>query len=277
MTDLEIATLFEDMATRLQTVTARVDRLEKPLPEAPAEASAPVPARDLEKERQEAEEHERRRTELQRLKDEIDLENARLAKAQEDSLTARARHEQAARLAAEESATWDARREALRIEAEGLAQTRRLLVKIWPGFLLGEAFAAWKDRLETALLLDQTPAAPALLFANLHGYTACLLESDLKYLRDVLRDISRFLYVWLKEEGHGEHAACEIAQQWASAFNAECAGKCEIEVPEPGTPANNQWMTFPPRGGAPDVITVKTWCVKDAAKRVIHRAEVFTS
>ena len=279
MNDLDTKMLFEGITSELQALRERVELLESRPPKTLALPALPseVPARDPEADRQAAAEVARQQAELQRITDEIERARVLMAKARADSDTARARHAEAARMAAEESAAWESQRAALREQAAALDQTRRVIVKIWPGFLLGDAFTYWKERLETALLREQTPAAPALLFANLHGYTACLLESDLKYLRDVLRDISRFLYAWLKEEGHSEHDACTVAQEWAAAFNAECAGRCEIDVPEPGTPANNQWMTFPPRGGAPDVVTVKTWCVKDAARRVIHRAEVFTS
>ena len=216
MTDLEIATRFEGVASDLQALTERVAQLEaRPVPAAEAALALPsmpseYPRGTLEADRLEAEEVARQQAELLRLGDEIERERALLTKAQADNDEAWEKHEEAARQVAMESASWEVQRAVLREEAAALDRTRRVIVKIWPGFLLSEAFAPWKERLEAALLQDQTPAAPALLFANLHGYTACLLESDLKYLRDVLRDISRFLYAWLKEEGHSEHDACVL-------------------------------------------------------------------
>lgn len=231
---------------------------------------------------------EAQRAEVLRLEEQAGAARRLLAEAQTKTADAERQGAEAERRAREERAAFDARlaeeRTSLDAQAERvrqqlatLTQVRRVQEKIWPRFLLAEGpFAAWKDRLERAHLAEATPAAAALLFAGLHAYTACLLENDQKYLRDTLRDVSRFLLAWVKEGGADERAACEVARQWAAAFNAECAGRAELEVPEPGMPINTQWMNFVPRGNAsPDVTQVITWCVRDGQRRVVHRAEVF--
>lgn len=219
---------------------------------------------------------EKRRQVLVDLENEIQSVQTRLDRAREEADAAAQQAAEASRRAEDSRAALEARTAAVQVEADKLDQTRRVIGRIWPRFILTDRFAEWKAGIEAALLQETPPPSAALLFANLHGYTACLLEGDQKYLRDVLRDISRFLYAWLKDGGRDEGKAFDIAQAWATAFNEECAGRCEIEVPEPGTPANSLSMTFPPRGSSPDVVSVRTWCVRDAQKRVIHRAEVFT-
>lgn len=220
----------------------------------------------------------RGREELEALERELTVARTRLGETRVEAEAEARRAADASRHLAAERTALAERAAVVQAEVDKLAGTRRVLERIWPRFLLTAPFAGWKTLIETALLQETPPASAALLFANLHGYTACLLEADQKYLRDVLRDISRFLLAWLKEDGHDEGAAYQVALTWAEALNGECAGKCVVEMPEPGTPANNQWMTFPPRGGSsPDVLTVKTWCVRDAQNRVIHRAEVFTA
>ncbi len=213
-----------------------------------------------------------------RLEERAEAARQRLAETQSQAEAADQRLAELTRRGETERATLDAKAEAVRAELATLAQVRRVQEKIWPRFLLAAdgPFVPWKDRLERALLAERTPAAAALLFANLHAYTACLLEADQKYLRDTLRDVSRFLLAWVKEDGADERAAGAVAQQWADAFNVECADRVVLEVPEPGMPINTQWMNFVPRGGAsPDVVQVVTWCVRDGQRRVVHRAEVF--
>ncbi len=255
----------EVMPTWGELLKARVAELERRANAAdpkPEETSAPAkPAPDHAAEAETAQ----RRKDLEDLEHEIGSIQTRLDQARKEVDAAERR-----KLALEANAA------SVQAEADKLALTRRVIERIWPPFMLTPAFAEWRSGIETALLQNPPPSSAALLFANLHGYTACLLESDQKYLRDVLRDISRFLYAWVKENGRDERGAFEVALAWAAAFNEECAGKCEIEVAEPGTPANSLFMTFPPRGSSPEVVSVRTWCVRDAQKRVIHRAEVFT-
>ena len=218
---------------------------------------------------------ERRQAALAALEQEYQSTRTLLADAKQRAAAAETLARENQQRADDSAAAFAARAAELRAQADALDRTRRVVTRIWPRFLLAPAFAEWKTGLETTILGDTPSSAVALLFANLHGYTACLLENDLKYLRDGLRDISRFLYAWLKETGHNERESFEVALAWAAAFNEECAGRCEIEIPEPGTPANALSMTFPPRGSSPEVVSVRTWCVRDAQRRVIHRAEVF--
>ena len=217
-----------------------------------------------------------RRQESERIEREIESAQKRLAEADKAATEAGKKADAEIRRGEDAHQRLTDRAAVLQAEAESLTQTRRVIERLWPRFLLTEGFAEWRDGIEKAILQDAPPPSAALLFANLHGYTACLLENDLKYLRDVLRDISRFLYAWIKENRHDERSAFQIALAWAAAINEECAGRLEIEVPEPGTPANSLSMTFPPRGSSPEVASVRTWCVRDAQRRVIHRAEVFT-
>lgn len=263
------------LARRIVALEEKLDRLEQ-APAAPGPmVAAPPPAPDANAAAEHARELGRRQAALGALEEEFQTAQARLADARRQAESAEERVMDHQRRAGEIEADLEGRRAELQTEADLLDQTRRVITLIWPRFMLTPPFAPWKESVEKSLLSEAPSSSAALLFANLHGYTACLLENDLKYLRDGLRDISRFLYAWLKESGHQESAAFEIALAWAAAFNEECTGRCEIEVPQPGTPANALSMTFPPRGSSPEVVSVRTWCVRDAQRRVIHRAEVF--
>lgn len=166
-----------------------------------------------------------------------------------------------------------------RVEFEGFRQVGEnahlLLERFWPEWLRAGALAEWKARIETGVFDATAPPSFGLLFAAVHFYNAALRDSDPKTLHDSLRDVGRRLYAWLRDLNQSDADAANVAEQWAQAINGECAGRGEIEVPIPGNAANNQWMLFQPRGGSsPDVASVRSWCVRDAQKRPVHRAEV---
>jgi hypothetical protein len=152
--------------------------------------------------------------------------------------------------------------------------TREILAKLWPSWLLTGDLAVWKDQIEVGALDARAPASFGLLFAALHGYNAALRDSDAKALVDNIRDVGRRLYQWLDGQGKDPLASSEIAEIWAEAINQETSGRCSVQVAVPGNPVTNQWMTFPPRGSSLEVVTVASWCVFDAQRRPIHRAEV---
>ena len=166
-----------------------------------------------------------------------------------------------------------------RAEFEGYRRAgesaRLFLERLWPEWLLTGALAEWKSRIEAAVADAASPPSFGLLFASVHSYNAALRDSDPKTLLDGLRDVGRRLYAWLRDLRQSDADAAHVAEQWAQAINIDCAGRGEIEVPIPGNAANNQWMIFQPRGGSsPDVASVRSWCVRDAQKRPVHRAEV---
>lgn len=148
--------------------------------------------------------------------------------------------------------------------------------KLWPDWLRAGSLAAWEEKLEAAISSGAATPAAALLFAAIHGYTAATKDSDLKLLHDSLREVSRRLFPWLKENGLDDNAVVETAGHWAAEINRECQPRAEVEIPVLGAPATNQWMIFRPRPGvnSPDVINVQTWCVRNAQKQPIHRAEI---
>ena len=150
-----------------------------------------------------------------------------------------------------------------------------LLERFWPEWLRTGTLAEWKSRIEAGVFEASSPPSFGLLFAAVHTYNAALRDSDPKTLHDSLRDLGRRLYAWLRDLDRSDADSASIAEQWAKAINGDCAGRGEIEVPIPGNAANNQWMLFQPRGGSsPDVASVRSWCVRDAQKRPVHRAEV---
>lgn len=149
------------------------------------------------------------------------------------------------------------------------------LDRLWPHWLRADEMGEWKMQIESEIAGDNSSAAAGLLFAALHSFSAALLDEDPKSLHDSLRDVGRRLYAWLRELGRSAEEASDIAEKWALSINQECRGSVEVEVPVPGHAANNQWMIFQPRGGSsPDVLSVRSWCVRDALKRPVHRAEV---
>lgn len=156
------------------------------------------------------------------------------------------------------------------------AAANHLKEKLWPDWLRAGSLASWEEKLEAAISSGAATPAAALLFAAIHGYTAATKDSDLKLLHDSLREVSRRLFPWLKENGLDDNAAIETAGQWAAEINRECQPRAEVEIPSLGAPATNQWMIFRPRPGvnSPDVLSVQTWCVRNAQKQPIHRAEI---
>lgn len=160
---------------------------------------------------------------------------------------------------------------------EWLEATRYWLESLLPSWLQDEHIAPWRD----AMLDDaQHPRiasnAAGLLFANLSLYTYAQKETDARVVADALRDVSRRLFAWLKERSISDYDASTIAQSWAEHINRECAGRCEVEVPLPGSPAQSQTMLYQPRPGvsAQSVLTVQTWCIRGSKREVIHRANV---
>ena len=155
-------------------------------------------------------------------------------------------------------------------------EANHLKEKLWPDWLRAGSLVVWKEKLEAAISSGNATPAAALLFAALHGYTAATKDSDLKLLHDSLREVSRRLFPWLKENALNDHDAVETAGQWAAEINRECQSRAEVEIPALGAPATNQWMIFRPRPGvnSPDVASVQTWCVRNAQKQPVHRAEV---
>ena len=167
------------------------------------------------------------------------------------------------------------REDNLRIGMEQVNQAGELMRKLWPVWLCVEGLKQWKEQIERDVFLDNSPPSFSLLFAAIHNYNASLRDPDNRIFLDALRDLGRRLYQWLKDLGKSEESTAEIVEAWAVAINTECGDRCSIQVAVPGNPANNKWMSFTPRGGsAPDVTSVRSWCVSDNQGRPIHRAEV---
>ncbi|MFO1437547.1 MAG: hypothetical protein U1F81_04440 [Verrucomicrobiaceae bacterium] len=160
---------------------------------------------------------------------------------------------------------------------EWLAATRHWLESLLPVWLQEEQIAPWRDALLDDAQHPRTASnAAGLLFANLSLYTYAHKDTDARAVADALRDVSRRLFAWLKERNVSDYDASAVAQSWAEQINRECAGRCEIEVPVPGSPAQSQTMLYQPRPGvsAQSVLTVQSWCVRGAKREVIHRANV---
>lgn len=160
---------------------------------------------------------------------------------------------------------------------EWLEATRYWLESLLPAWLQEEHIAPWRDAMLDDAQHPRTASnAAGLLFANLSLYTYAQKETDARVVADALRDVSRRLFAWLKERSLSDYDASAVAQSWAEYINRECAGRCEVEVPVPGSPAQSQTMLYQPRPGvsAQSVLTVQTWCIRGAKREVIHRANV---
>ena len=170
-----------------------------------------------------------------------------------------------------------AREQSITQLGERLEGTRFWLEHLLPSWLTEDGIVGWRD----ALMDDaQHPRAASntagLLFATLSLFTYAQRDTDTRAIADALRDVGRRLFSWLKERELGDYEASGVAQAWAERINRECDGRCEIEVPVPGTPAQNQTMLYQPRPGvsAQSVASVQSWCVRGAKREVIHRAAV---
>jgi acetolactate synthase small subunit len=119
-------------------------------------------------------------------------------------------------------------------------------------------------------------ACAGLLAASLAGYSFALRDPDDRNLADTVRDVGRRLFAWLRVRGTDVSQAAELARTVAAHINKECTGRCDVEVPTPGGPAQNQTMLFQPRPGTSDqtVVTVQSWCVRGSKREVIHRASI---
>ncbi|MEI7773534.1 MAG: hypothetical protein WCK17_02050 [Verrucomicrobiota bacterium] len=148
--------------------------------------------------------------------------------------------------------------------------------QLCPHWLRAGSLSEWEEKLEVAIATGVATSTAALLFAAIHGYTAATRDADPKLLHDSLREISRRLFAWFKENGLNQQDAVETAGLWAVEINRECHANAEVEIPSIGAPATNQWMIFRPRPGvnSPDVESVQTWCVRDARRIPVHRAEI---
>jgi hypothetical protein len=167
------------------------------------------------------------------------------------------------------------REDELGIGLEQVKDAGELLRRLWPEWLCGEDLKHWRELIEKDVFSANSPPSFSLLFAAIHNYNASLCDPDNRILLDALRDLGRRLYQWLKDLGKSEESTADVAEAWAASINAECEERCSIQVAIPGNPASNKWMSFTPRSGsAPDVASVRSWCVSDNQGRPIHRAEV---
>lgn len=147
--------------------------------------------------------------------------------------------------------------------------------RLWPEWLKTTSLAESRATIEAAVADATSPPSARLLFAALHTFNAALHDDDPKTLHDSLRDVGRRLYGWLRDLGKSDEESADFAEKWGKAINGDVAGRGEVQIAKPGHAANNQWMIFQPRGGSsPDVMSVRSWCVRDAQKRPVHRAEV---
>jgi hypothetical protein len=161
--------------------------------------------------------------------------------------------------------------------AARLDGTRYWLESLLPTWLREEGFAPWHDAMmEDAKHPSDSSTAAGLLFASLSLYTYAQRDTDARAVADALRDVGRRLFAWLKERNLGDYDASAVAQAMAEQINRECSGRCELEVPVPGSAAQNQTMLYQPRPGvsAQSVLTVQSWCVRGAKREIIHRASI---
>ncbi|MBK8093572.1 MAG: hypothetical protein IPK32_16740 [Verrucomicrobiaceae bacterium] len=161
--------------------------------------------------------------------------------------------------------------------AARLDGTRYWLESLLPTWLREDSIAPWRDAMmEDAQHPSASSTAAGLLFATLSLYTYAQRDTDARAVADALRDVGRRLFAWLKERNLGDYDASVVAQAMAEQINRECSGRCELEVPVPGSAAQNQTMLYQPRPGvsAQSVLTVQSWCVRGAKREVIHRATI---
>ena len=124
--------------------------------------------------------------------------------------------------------------------------------------------------------VEPQSACAGLLATTLAGYSFALREPDDRNLADAVRDVGRRLFTWMRIRGADVSQSTELARTVAAHINMECSGRCDVEVPTPGGPAQNQTMLFQPRPGTSDqtVVTVQSWCVRGPKREVIHRASI---
>lgn len=161
--------------------------------------------------------------------------------------------------------------------SERLEATRYWLESLVPSWLNESDVSEWRNALMDDAQHPRSASTTAgLLFATLSLYTFAQRDTDMRAIADALRDLGRRFFAWLKERNVSDAQASNIAQVWAAHINRDCEGRCELEVPVPGAPAQSQTMLYQPRPGvtAQSIVAVQSWCVRGAKREVIHRANV---
>jgi hypothetical protein len=157
---------------------------------------------------------------------------------------------------------------------ESLDWLRSLL----PRWLSHEALVGLRAKMLDHAKNDSGPLgmAAGLLMTTLASYSFALRDSDSRNVANSIRDVGHRLFGWSRELQMPDSEATDLAKLMAVAINSETVGRCEIEVPMPGTPAHPQTMNFQPRQGSSEqtVLSVHSWCVRGPKREVIHRASV---
>lgn len=266
---------IEQAKTELQTLTAKNEELasglsqcEDAIEQADAQHKAIIAESEAAKLQIHRFAEEQRQIDLHRTHYQEIIDRAQAAQVEMD-----ARQQT---LAAGEAAL-SQREQDITARGERLEGTRYWLESLLPAWLQEENIAPWRDAmLEDAQHPRASSTGAGLLFATLSLYTYAQRDTDARAVADALRDVGRRLFAWLKERNYGDYDASLVAQAMAEQINRECSGRCELEVPVPGSAAQNQTMLYQPRPGvsAQSVIAVQSWCVRGPKREVIHRATV---
>ena len=149
----------------------------------------------------------------------------------------------------------------------------------WPAPFRAEPLAQVAAPIESAVRAGDPDAA--MLLAHLHAFHAADQSgADAKYLRDAIKEVSRFLYRLTPRIDPRAAAAAPagadhlhaVAMQWADALNGLSNGRYSIRVVTPGEPVDPGWMIRPAVGSS--FTRPLTWAVNDARGTATHKAEV---
>lgn len=161
--------------------------------------------------------------------------------------------------------------------AEEESQLKHLKNEIWPTALLGPELDRFRENAQRYAKDDETVSK--MFFGHLLILRASLIspaDEEREYMRDALREVSRFLLIIIETYTSSKDEAQKEQQAVFEGFNSLMADSAEAQYsfrsPAEGSPVSATWMSF--RQGGASVSRVKTWAVLNARGVAVHPAEV---
>ena len=147
---------------------------------------------------------------------------------------------------------------------------------ILPSWCENEDLSLLKNHFIESIKQNRTQSAilAGLLLTSLVNYQYTLQLADERSIEKSVNELGQKLFSWLNVMGCDAVASVENAILIANHINHEAAGRFEVDIPIPGTPASPNTMKFQPRPGTADqtVLSVQSWIVRGSKKQVAHLA-----
>ena len=156
-------------------------------------------------------------------------------------------------------------------------------IEVWrknilPSWCENEDVCSLKNHFIESIKQNRTQSSilAGLLLTSLVNYQYTLQLADERSMEKSVNELGQKLFSWLNAMGYDAEASVENATLIANHINNEGAGRFEVDIPIPGTPASANTMKFQPRPGTADqtVLSVQSWIVRGSKKQVVHLAVI---